>query len=450
MEQNSTTSDMAAKPLVAKSQSVVSEQYKIYPRVSANDVPYELNVSTSLSQGKRNHMEDYHCITSRTVHNSFLNRDIQYTYLAVFDGHGGTAAAEYANQNLVRKIEAEPGFFSGDESNIAEAIVKAFAECQRDLWNNRNMWKENMEKVVTTAGTTATVVVIIKSKMFVANVGDSSAVLGLDDDLAYSSKEDQWLAMRITTNHRLTDAKELSRILQHGGQLFQVGSTKKVSFQPRSNLNKRKPENPLLALSRALGDLWSYNKENGAYIVSPVPDIRIFDINPYALKCIVIATDGLWDVMNPQEVIGTMQQCNCRHDNAAAALLHNAIDRWAHINVPADNVSIICVRCCPIVQPRSHDYVREQIPLNMQNKSININKQVPTSGGLYHRHNHHYHHGFDKKAEAVYKNPDIMFKKPEMFSLQYPNISIPLLMNRSISGNGKVLHPLLPMTSSAR
>ena len=34
-----------------------------------------------------------------------------------------------------------------------------------------------------------------------------------------------------------------------------------------------------MAVARALGDLWSYNAKDDIYVVSPDPDLHVYDLN---------------------------------------------------------------------------------------------------------------------------------------------------------------------------
>jgi len=50
------------------------------------------------------------------------------------------------------------------------------------------------------------------------------------------------------------------------------------------------------------GDLWSYNAEKDAYVVSPKPDVIVLDINKS--HCfLILATDGLWHVVQPAQAV---------------------------------------------------------------------------------------------------------------------------------------------------
>jgi len=50
------------------------------------------------------------------------------------------------------------------------------------------------------------------------------------------------------------------------------------------------------------GDLWSYNAQKDAYVVSPKPDVTVVDIDKN--HCfIILATDGLWHVVEPSQAV---------------------------------------------------------------------------------------------------------------------------------------------------
>ena len=56
-----------------------------------------------------------------------------------------------------------------------------------------------------------------------------------------------------------------------------------------------------------LGDLWSFDYYRGEFIVSPTPDIWVHKIDRQADKFIVIASDGLWGVIKPDESVHLVQ-----------------------------------------------------------------------------------------------------------------------------------------------
>ena len=116
-------------------------------------------------------------------------------------------------------------------------------------------------------GTTATAVLVDVDAAWVASVGDTRAVLVQRGTLA-----------RLTTDHRPADAAEAAAVVARGGTVTAVGRELRV--------------NGTLAITRALGD------RELAGAISAVPDVRrfVFDFEPDS--ALVVACDGLWDVVS--------------------------------------------------------------------------------------------------------------------------------------------------------
>ena len=126
------------------------------------------------------------------------------------------------------------------------------------------------------SGTTAIVVLIKNNKVYCGNVGDSRAVVCI-----------QGMTFQLSYDHKPSNDLEQKRIVDAGGW---------VEFN-RVNGN--------LALSRALGDFAfkrNQSKLPKDQIVTAYPDISCFEITKDA-EFIVIACDGIWDVMSSSEVV---------------------------------------------------------------------------------------------------------------------------------------------------
>lgn len=55
------------------------------------------------------------------------------------------------------------------------------------------------------------------------------------------------------------------------------------------------------------GDLWSYNFDNQQYAISPRPDVQVTRFNPEEHKCLVLASDGLWNLLDPKGAVATVE-----------------------------------------------------------------------------------------------------------------------------------------------
>ena len=53
----------------------------------------------------------------------------------------------------------------------------------------------------------------------------------------------------------------------------------------------------------SIGDLWSYNYLKEEFVVSPEPDVSVVKLDPVKDKCLVIGSDGLWNMMSAEESV---------------------------------------------------------------------------------------------------------------------------------------------------
>ncbi|KAG8191961.1 hypothetical protein JTE90_002235 [Oedothorax gibbosus] len=219
-----------------------------------------VKVGASCMQGWRINMEDAH------THLLSLAEDKEAMFFAVYDGHGGAKVAEYAGINLHKKIVSHSSYKKGD---IVDAMKSSFLEVDSDMLKDENMKDE-------LAGTTAVVVLIKNGKIYCGNVGDSRSVASVAGAV-----------QQLSFDHKPSNEGETKRIVAAGGW---------VEFN-RVNGN--------LALSRALGDFVFKKNEKKPpeeQIVTAYPDVVVKDLTSDH-EFIVLACDGIWDVMTNDEVV---------------------------------------------------------------------------------------------------------------------------------------------------
>ncbi|KAJ0753058.1 putative protein-serine/threonine phosphatase [Helianthus annuus] len=84
----------------------------------------------------------------------------------IFDGHGGSRAAEYLKQNLFNNLMMHPQFMTNTKMALSETYQGTdtdFLESEKDNSGDD--------------GSTASTVVLVGNRLFVANVGDSRTIL---------------------------------------------------------------------------------------------------------------------------------------------------------------------------------------------------------------------------------------------------------------------------------
>jgi serine/threonine protein phosphatase PrpC len=176
-------------------------------------------------------------------------------------------------------------------------------------------------------------VVLRGQKLFVANVGDSRAIFGMQDQ----ENSRGFVAKEITRDHKPDLPDERKRIVEVGGRVFAVRFDDGIDGPARVWLSYA--ELPGLAMSRSLGD--TIAKEAG---VISTPDLFEEDLTPDH-KFLVMASDGLWEFMQNQEIVDIVAKYargpNPDPEGAIEELVEESARRW-RINEPViDDTSII-------------------------------------------------------------------------------------------------------------
>lgn len=236
--------------------------------VLMNMSPFD--VSVRALRGGRLSMEDTYC-----VHNGGR-------FAGVFDGHGGASVSRYTSETIYEKIEKFVQLESRSNNSYPDiaAIVKSI-NCAFDEIEDEVLDIDEFQY----QGSTAVAVYVHEDKettertIVSANVGDSRAVL------SHRSK-----AIDLTRDHKPDDVIEKSRILA-------MGET--IEWDSYSQVSRVKN----LSLSRAIGDRFAKP------VVSGEVEIKLFPINDSLDKngteddFIILASDGLWDVMTSQNCV---------------------------------------------------------------------------------------------------------------------------------------------------
>ena len=182
------------------------------------------------------------------------------SFFAVYDGHGGDRAARFATDVMCERFVNSAAFKKLD---IVKALKQAFHQTETEFLNIAG--REGLRD-----GTTAIVAVVQEDTLTVAHVGDSRGVL------CRGGK-----AVVLTEDHKPDLEPEKRRIEALGGFVSFIGCWRAMG---------------ILAMSRAIGDLFLKP------YVSAEPDVRAMPIVA-ADEFIVLASDGVYDVLNNEQVV---------------------------------------------------------------------------------------------------------------------------------------------------
>ncbi|KAK4745546.1 hypothetical protein SAY87_011858 [Trapa incisa] len=187
------------------------------------------------------------------------------------------------------------------------------------------------------SGTTAVVVIRRGEEIVVANLGDSRAVLGRVNEHGELS------AIQLTTDLKPSVPSEAERIRKCKGRVLALKGEPHIQrvWLPYEDM-------PGLAMSRAFGDFLL--KDHG---IVAVPDISCHRISPEDLF-IVLATDGVWDVMGNNDVVAVARSALEGGKSAAKAVVDAAAAAWKR-RFPSSKVDDCTVVCISLQGSRQED-----------------------------------------------------------------------------------------------
>ena len=124
------------------------------------------------------------------------------SFFGIYDGHGGSGCADFLRDNLHQFVIKEPSF----PWNPNEAIRNGFAKAEKRFMEIN--YSEEKDELIDKSGSCAIVALIIGDTCFLANVGDSRALLsGHGGQKIYPLSRD----------HKPCDELERKRIIEGGG-----------------------------------------------------------------------------------------------------------------------------------------------------------------------------------------------------------------------------------------
>ncbi|EQC30230.1 hypothetical protein SDRG_12080 [Saprolegnia diclina VS20] len=245
--------------------------------------------------------------------------------LGVFDGHGeaGDGVSQFFRAQFPDELFKHAGFApTGDMAKDCEGIKAAMTFAMNAV-EKRVLRDQSIDTEFS--GSTGVVSVIRDKLLVVGNVGDSRVTRGYAQGATI-------IAEAVSDDHKPDRPNEKARILAAGGRVFAVEYDDGIDGPPRVWLGHM--DVPGLAMSRSLGDAVAHTAG-----VSSEPEFftRTLDATD---KCLVIATDGLWEFMSDEEVI-KMATAHTDPKQAVDVLILEANRRWMKEEQVIDDTTVI-------------------------------------------------------------------------------------------------------------
>jgi len=286
--------------------------------------------------------------------------------LCVLDGHGehGDAVAIAFQKELAKEMISHPAWKLDVQTATAEAIAKIEKLVIRDYRVDTEF-----------SGTTLSMAIIRGNKITGVNIGDSRVIIGKD------MGDGKLVAEEFTHDHKPDTPAEKERILAAGGRVFAVEYDDGIDGPPRVWLGHM--DVPGLAMSRYVRVFWNVRsserwerRQASSYLfctdfiiplyctisiqliihllyyrslgdsvahtagVSSTPDFTERELDPATDRCIVVATDGLWEFVTNQETID-MVAAVTTPATSVEDLVKEANKRWMAEEQVIDDTTVI-------------------------------------------------------------------------------------------------------------
>lgn len=258
-------------------------------------------LSFSEMKGVRETMEDSISL------NAFINGDVDM--YVICDGHSGYQTSAFSCLYLVDYLSTH--------SNLQKLS-------RMTLYNSINSLNYSLNKCQFPDGSTMAMALFNGRKLIAANIGDSRVIVTTKDGKVSFE----------TIDHKSTDRKVFERVHQAGGRI----SANRI--------------HGILAPGRSLGD---YNVIGNNHD----PEIKSYVINPEKDMWIIIACDGLFDVLSNQRI------AQFARSSRSASELAFDLRNLAYSYMSLDNISVI------IIDVQKRFRIEEKILENQCNIDLN-------------------------------------------------------------------------------
>ena len=228
------------------------------------------------------------------------------SYFGIFDGHGGEGCAEFLKDNFLNYLLENKNF----PFDIKLSLNETFEKIEEEFFKQKcGTTLDQSDR----SGSCALVSLIFDNKIYIANLGDSRAIMSINGGTKVKA---------LTNDHKPNNPREYERAIKNGSKIYADDNDEtdrdlsKLNFiKDKSEFDKyKKGENSKedivfreypsdLAVMRTIGDIKAKKKEYGGNpgTIINKPDIFIYDINSND-DFIIMGCDGIFDDLSNQDV----------------------------------------------------------------------------------------------------------------------------------------------------
>ncbi|EAR93523.2 serine/threonine phosphatase 2C (macronuclear) [Tetrahymena thermophila SB210] len=304
-------------------------------------------------------------------------------FFGIYDGHGGAFCADFLRDHLHQYVISDENF----PENPRQALINGFAKAEKEFIERAEQFNPYDK-----SGSCAIVVLLVGEICYIANVGDSRAILSMN-------KGERTLDL--SRDHKPCDLQEKERIIEAGGRIYQSQQTTKPDsegitktiYGPLRTLPGR------LSVSRTFGDieakLQKYGGKQGVIISDP--EIKVFRVQK-SHDYIFMGCDGIFDKMSSSEAIKAswdairIEQSNNNNSSSnplnthslcakgVEGVIQEALKRRSTDNLTGLVISFIDFQAH--ASPQNTSNVSEKINQQQSEKNLNTSKIEQNNANL--------------------------------------------------------------------
>jgi len=275
------------------------------------------------------------------------------SFFGVFDGTVGDFASDNVKDLVIPKLMESPSWqalrsVSASRLSDQERLLE---QALRDMYHNtdESLLARCAKTAQHYATCTSVTLLVVGDVLCVGHLGDSRIVIGVEQ-VEPGSSTAALVGEQLTMDHKPDQDTERSRIEKCGGMVERLQNHSNKPFIRGGDFMMRKAlgEQPMqLQYSRAFGA-----KDLKIFGLSNVPDVRLIrmgrDPAYRHVRFVILASDGLWDVITTQQAVSIAQQAVAENNNPAELLVRAALLEQSRRKSRADNVTAICVQFDPV------------------------------------------------------------------------------------------------------
>ncbi|XP_010546902.1 PREDICTED: probable protein phosphatase 2C 35 [Tarenaya hassleriana] len=271
--------------------------------------------------------QDTYCIKTQLQGNPNAH------FFGVFDGHGvfGAQCSNFVKERVVDMLSEDPVLFDDPEKAYKSAFLRT----------NEELHDSDIDDSMS--GTTAITVLVVGDKLYVANVGDSRAVLAVKDG-------NRILAEDLSYDQTPFRKDECERVKSCGARVLsvdQVEGLKDPNIQTWGDEENEGGDPPRLWVQNGMYPGTAFTRSVGDSTAEDIgviadPEVSMVHLSPNHLF-FVVASDGIFEFLPSQAVVDMVAKYADPRD-ACATVAAESYKLWLEHENRTDDITVIIVQ----------------------------------------------------------------------------------------------------------